>query len=141
MKLDELVTLTKLKKREDIGDALSSGDIFQYEKPNSINYVFHNGEPIRFLTYLEFAPGKERGNHYHKEKEENLFVINGMLEAKFWLLDDSNEILELTLEPGDIVNVKPQVAHVYVSEEGASAIEFSPKKLNYEDNIKLSMEE
>lgn len=139
MKLNELVSVTKLKKEEDIGSALNKGEIFQYEKKNCINYVFHNGEPIRYLTYLEFAPGKERGNHYHNKKEENLLVLKGTLKAKYWMIDNSKDMLELTLEPGNIVNVKPGVAHVYIAKDGASAIEFSPQVLNYNDQIKIKI--
>lgn len=137
MRINELVTVTKLKKEEDIQSAMQEGRIFQYEKRNCINYLFHNGEPMRFLTYLEFAPNKERGNHYHKEKEENMLVIKGFLKAKYWFIDNRNECLELMLEPGDIVNVKPGVAHVYIAKEGASAIEFSSQVLDYNDQIKV----
>lgn len=136
MTINKLVNITKLKKECDIGAALNKGNIFQYEKRGYINYVFHNGEPMRYLTYLEFAPNKYRGNHYHNKKEENLLVLKGNIKAKYWLLDN-NDVLELMLEPGDIVNVKPGVAHVYISENGASAIEYSPQILDYNDQIKI----
>lgn len=136
MKINELVTVTKLKKENYIGSSFEKGKIFQYEKRGCINYVFHNGEPMRYLTYLEFAPNKDRGNHYHNEKEENLLVLKGKIKAKYWLLDNS-EVLELMLEAGDIVNIKPGVAHVYMSENGASAIEYSPQLLDYNDQIKV----
>ncbi|MDE5539110.1 MAG: cupin domain-containing protein [Bacilli bacterium] len=90
---------------------------------------------MRYLAYLEFSPNKVRGNHYHNTKEENLLVIKGIIKAKYWLLDN-NETLELMLEPGDVVNVKPGVAHAYVSDGEASAIEFSPQILDYNDQIK-----
>lgn len=137
MKINQLVTITKLKKEEDIKCAMQTGKIFQYEKRDCINYVFHNGEPMRFMTYLEFAPNKERGNHYHKDREENLLVIKGNLKARYWLVDNDDEVLELVLTQGDIVNVKQGVAHVYISKERASAIEFSPQVLNYNDQIKI----
>ena len=137
MKLNELVTVTKLVKAKDTKSAMHKGDIFKYEKQNRINYLFHNGKPMRFLTYLEFAPNIERGNHYHKEKEENMLIISGKLKAKYWLIDNYDESLEIVLEPGDIVNVKPGVAHVYIAKDGASAIEYSPQILNIEDQIKI----
>lgn len=136
MTINKLVSVTKLKKENDIGTAFNKGNIFQYEKRGCINYVFHNGEPMRYLTYLEFAPNKDRGNHYHNEKEENLLVLKGNIKAKYWLLNNS-DVLELMLEPGDIVNVKPGVVHVYVAENGASAIEYSPQILDYNDQIKV----
>lgn len=137
MEINELVTVTRLKKEEDVKSAMHRGEIFKYKKLNYINYLFHNGEPMRFLTYLEFAPNKERGNHYHKVKEENMLIINGTLKAKYWLIDNSDESIEFILEPGDIVNVKPGVVHVYISKDGASAIEYSPQMLNIEDQIKI----
>lgn len=137
MRISELVTVIKLKKEDDIKSAFESGKIFKYEKSRNINYVFHNGEPMRYLTYLEFAPGKERGNHYHNKKEEYMIVLKGKLKAKYYLVDNPLESLELVLEEGDIVNVKSRVAHVYLSDDGANAIEFSPQILDYDDQIKV----
>lgn len=83
MTINELVRVIKLKKQDDISSLLSNGELFQYEKRGYINYVFYNGEPMRYLTYSEFAPGKDRGNHYHNQKEENMLVLKGTLKAKY----------------------------------------------------------
>jgi len=135
MTLNNLVTVTTLSKEEDVKNALKEGKTFQYEKKGAINYLFNNGEPMCFLTTLEFVAGKERGNHYHNKKEENLLVTKGILKAKYWLPDNLEETLEFILNPGDIVNIKPGAAHVYISDEGASAIEFSPQILDISDQI------
>ena len=134
MKLSELVTVMTLPREEDIKSALEVGTPFQYEKKGAINYLFHNGEPIRFLTTLEFVAGKERGGHYHKEKEDNLLVTKGVLKGKF-SFPNGHETFELIIGPGDIVKIRPGVVHSYVSDEGASAIEFSPQALDISDQI------
>jgi len=137
MKLNELITVITLPKEEDIKSALKEGKTFQYDKKGATNYLFHNGSPMCFLTTLEFVAGKERGSHYHKEKEESLLVTNGILKAKYWLANNPEDRLEFVLKPGDIVNVKPGAAHVYISDEGASAIEFSPQVLDISDQIDI----
>lgn len=137
MKISDLVTVIKLKEEDDIKSAFQNGKLFKYEKRGNINYVFHNGDGMRYLTYLEFTPKKDRGNHYHNKKEESMIVLKGKLKAKYYLVDNPSENLELMLEEGDIVNIKPRVAHVYLSEDGASAIEFSPQILDYDDQIKV----
>ena len=137
MKLNELVTVTTLPKEENIKLALKEGKPFQYKKEGVTNYLFHNGSPMCFLTTLEFVAGKERGNHYHNKKEESLLVAGGVLKGKYWLPNDLKEILEIVLNPGDIVNIKPGVAHAYISDEGATAIEFSPQVLDISDQIDI----
>lgn len=137
MKISDFVNVIKLNKEDDIQSAFENGKLFKYEKRGNINYVFHNGDGMRYLTYLEFTPNNDRGNHYHNQKEESMIVLKGKLNAKYYLVDNPYETLELTLEEGDIVNIKPRVAHVYLSADGASAIEFSPQKLDYNDQIKV----
>lgn len=71
MQIADLITITKLKDVKDDKSkeaAFRRGDIFKYKKEGNMNYVFHNGTNMRYLTYLEFAPNKARGNHYYKKK-------------------------------------------------------------------------
>ena len=39
---------------------------------------FYDGEePMRYLAYIELQAGAVRGNHYHKIKEEWIYMIRG----------------------------------------------------------------
>ncbi len=39
---------------------------------------FHDAEEgIRYMAFIELLPGQVRGNHYHKVKEELVYVIRG----------------------------------------------------------------
>ncbi len=135
--LKDLVSIRKLEFVEDKTNAFKDGFLFKYKKENGINYVFNNGEPMKYLTYLEFPPNIERGKHFHQSKEENLLVLKGNLKVTCWKVGEEDNKLEINLMEGEILNIKPMCVHVYCSTNGASAIEFSTKKLNYKDQIKV----
>ena len=69
------------KFREKDLDAVKNG--VGYHVGSAV--LCHNGDGMRFITYLEFPAGKVKGNHYHKEKYENMVVIKGEVEAKYYL--------------------------------------------------------
>jgi mannose-6-phosphate isomerase-like protein (cupin superfamily) len=83
--------------------------------------------PFCYLAYLEFQerPGVARGNHYHTEKYEYLYIIKGQLHAVFKDID-SNETEEMIVETGDLVEIAPRCAHVFYPLEYTMAVEFSP---------------
>ena len=135
--LRDLISIKKLELVEDKASAFQRGLLFKYEKANCLNYVFNNGKPMRYLTYLEFPPNTPRGRHFHKNKEENLLVLKGNIKVTCWKVGDEENVLEIELNEGEIINIKPMCVHVYYSINGASAIEFSSKKLNYNDQIKV----
>lgn len=130
MELKDYITIRKLNKIYDTM-ALENGIGCLFIKDEDVLSAFyHNGAPMRYLAYIEFSPGKPRGNHYHKKREENICLIKGTLYAKYWLPEKPSEIYEQNLFAGDSVNIKPGCSHVYISNEPAIAVEFSPQ--NYE---------
>lgn len=135
--LENLISIKKLEFVEDKTYAFQNELLFKYKKENCINYVFNNGKAMRYLTYLEFPPNIERGKHFHQYKEENLLVLKGNLRVTCWKVGDEENKLKLDLSEGEIITIKPMCVHSYYSTKGASAIEFSSKKLNYKDQIKV----
>jgi quercetin dioxygenase-like cupin family protein len=97
----------------------------------------HNGDPVRFIAYLEFAAGKPRGNHFHKEKTEYLCVLKGSLRASFSLFDRPDDVVHRVLGPGDLVTVLPGCVHTYVADEHAAALEYSPQPFDPDDTYRL----
>lgn len=85
-----------------------------------------NGPTFRHLAYMEFLPdsSKPRGNHYHREKTELLYIISGRLRAVYKDLE-SEERLEVELHPGDLVTVAPHCAHAYYALEHSQAVEMA----------------
>lgn len=131
-KISDFVKIIKLNREKDF-DAVKNG--VGYHVGSAV--LCHNGDGMRFITYLEFPAGKVKGNHYHKEKYENMVVIKGEVEAKYYFPNNLDSSYKVTLREGDAVSIRPGVAHAYLSKEGCSVIEFSPQKYNQSDVYKI----
>lgn len=94
-----------------------------------------NGEAMRLVTYIEFrADGKPRGNHFHREKVEIIYIIRGRLKAIYIDLD-ANQRQEVELKTGDLVRVQPNCAHVYIAEEYTQALELNAVPYDPADTV------
>ena len=131
-KIRDFVKIINLNREKDF-DAVKNG--VGYHVGSAV--LCHNGDGMRFITYLEFPAGKVKGNHYHKEKYENMVVIKGEVEAKYYFPNNLDSSYKVTLREGDVVSIRPGVAHAYLSKEGCSVIEFSPQKYNQSDVYKI----
>lgn len=100
-----------------------------------------NGEDFSFLAYIEFQPGatRARGNHYHVEKTELLYLINGRLRAVY---EDMESGLreERFLSAGDLVTIQPKCAHVYFALEYSQSVEISIGKYDPADTIRFEVQ-
>ncbi|GLY95361.1 hypothetical protein [Actinoplanes sp. NBRC 103695] len=96
-----------------------------------------NGDAFRFLAFIEFAmiDGGYRGNHYHLNKIENLYVISGRLKAFYHDLD-TDETASMELKAGDLVKILPRCAHVYFPLEHSQAVEFGEEPFDPSDTIR-----
>lgn len=79
-----------------------------------------------------------RGNHYHKGKDEYLYLISGHVIYKFIDLDTESQII---IEPGrnEIIHVYPNCAHAYLVEGNTTILEFSTKKVKNWDSINFAV--
>lgn len=86
--------------------------------------VFLNStENIHMVAILEFLPHATiRGNHYHKQKTENLYIIEGKLKLYCWI-PSHDEIQEHLLEAGQLITILPNLAHAYQAIERTLALE------------------
>lgn len=93
-----------------------------------------NGPTFRFLAFLEFRPNaaKPRGNHYHRQKVEVLYVIRGRLRAAYEDLE-TGELYETELKAGDLAAVSPLCAHVYEAIEHTFAVELAEQEYDPND--------
>ena len=135
----DYISIRKLNKEKDT-KSLERGMGCIFKKNGALSAYYYNGEPMKYLAYIEFLPNTPRGGHLHKTKEENMCVISGTLKARYWLPKNSNDVLELTLKQGDIVNIKSGCAHIYNSDTGAVALEFSPQNYTEADSIKVNVD-
>jgi hypothetical protein len=89
-------------------------------------------EGIRYLAFIELRPGQVRGNHYHKVKEELVYVIRG--EVLLSVADiDSQACAFVELRTGDLAVIRISIAHSYRTVERGQAIEFSSSRFDPAD--------
>lgn len=132
------VVVSKLSKERQSEAFEKEGKGYFYTHHKAQTCVCHNGEPMCYLGYVEFAPFRSRGNHYHHKKHENICIISGTMKGRFVLPDIPEDIYEMSLEAGDIVHIAPGCAHSFLSEQGAAALEYSPEKYEKVDTIRYS---
>ncbi len=93
-----------------------------YDGPGGLNYV----------AFLELREGTLRANHYHKGKDEGLYMLSG--ELRLVLKDPtSGEQCSLSLEVGDIAIIQPGIAHALQTVRQGQAIEFSHARFDPAD--------
>ena len=96
MKINEYITKKSLSTQKQAEIFEKTGEGYFYTHQDAMACVFHNGEPISYIGYVEFSPNKSRGSHYHLKKNEILCVVKGTIKAKF-RIEDTGEELEMTL--------------------------------------------
>jgi mannose-6-phosphate isomerase-like protein (cupin superfamily) len=90
-------------------------------------------EPIRYLAYTELREGSIRGNHYHKVKEELIYMIQGEM---LLVVEDvtSGALDSVPLRAGDVAMIQPGVAHAWRTVKPGQAIEFSKSRFDASDS-------
>ena len=97
--------------------------------------IYDADEGIRFLTFLELRADSLRGNHYHKVKEEFVYVIQG--EVSLVLQDiETKECDRLQLCAGDLALVRTKVAHALRTVRAGQALEFSKTRFDPDDTYR-----
>lgn len=83
-----------------------------------------NGDCFRFAAYIEFKTGAARANHYHQRRTETVYVVSGLLQARYrdTATGDTTDVL---LSPGHLVTVSPGYAHAYWAVEYSQIVEFA----------------
>jgi mannose-6-phosphate isomerase-like protein (cupin superfamily) len=90
------------------------------------------GEGIRYMAYIELRAGAERGNHYHKAKQEFVYVIHG--ELVLVVEDIKSKVREsVPMRTGDLAFIRPGVAHALRTLQPGHAIEFSKERFDLAD--------
>lgn len=138
MIINEYVLIKKLSHEKQAEIFEKTGEGYFYTHQGASACVFHNGEPIKYIGYVEFAPNRSRGNHYHKKKNEYMCIVRGNMRAQFIVPEKCNEPIELELSEGDLILVKAGCAHSYISENGAAAVEYSSERFEKADTYKYS---
>ena len=100
---------------------------------------FYDGdEGIRYIALIEMRLGQVRGNHVHRVKDEQVYVLSGQL-----LLvaqdGEAGERINIDLHPGDLVSIATGVAHAIKPMQTGYAIEFSRARFDPADSQKVML--
>jgi len=101
---------------------------------------FHSSpEGMRYLAYVELRAGAVRGKHYHKFKEEWIYIISGEVSV---VVEDiaSRSRDTVTIASGDLVFIPTGVAHALHVKESGQAIEFSPVAFDPADSYAYNLD-
>jgi quercetin dioxygenase-like cupin family protein len=96
--------------------------------------VHDSDDGIRYMAVIEIRSGGVRGNHYHKVKEERIYVLRGELLV---LAEDvqTNERASVRLQTGDLLLIETGIAHLLRTVEPGQAIEFSRARFDPADSF------
>src|SRR2546423_14847110 len=79
---------------------------------------------VRYLAFIELRAGTVRGNHYHKVKEEWVYIIQG--EVVLIAEEIETKAREsVPLRAGDLAVIRMGIAHALQVREPGQAIELS----------------
>jgi quercetin dioxygenase-like cupin family protein len=94
---------------------------------------FHEAdEGMHYMALLELKEGGVRGNHYHRQKREYVYVISGKVELLAENLADRAQV-SLSLAAGELAIIETNIGHALRTVEAGSAIEFSPSRFDRTD--------
>lgn len=69
-------------------------------------------EPVRHVAIITSKKGSIRGNHYHPDQIQYIYLISGRYESVSKKLKEENaETEKQIIEPGDLVITPPMIAH------------------------------
>lgn len=69
-------------------------------------------EPISHVALITSKKGSVRGNHYHPEQVQHVYLIKGRYESISKKLNSKNAQEEkVIVEEGDLVTTPPMIAH------------------------------
>ena len=100
--------------------------------------IYDGDEPIRYIAFVELRAGGVRGNHYHKFKEEFVYVIQGELELVVEELTSKTRA-RVWLQTGDLAVIQTGIAHALRTVTPGHAIEFSKTRFDAGDSYPFQL--
>jgi dTDP-4-dehydrorhamnose 3,5-epimerase-like enzyme len=102
---------------------------------------FYDGpEGVQYIAFMELREGSIRGNHWHRLKEEHIYVIAGELLLVARRVEESSETaVSIKLLAGDLAVIAPVVAHALKTIVPGQAVEFAPTPFNPADTQRFAL--
>jgi quercetin dioxygenase-like cupin family protein len=97
-------------------------------------------QPMRYLAFVELREGTIRGNHFHKVKEEFIYVLAGRVRV---VVEDTDDKARATvdLKPGELLFISTEVAHRVDALQMGQAVEFSESRFDGSDTYRYIITE
>ena len=80
-------------------------------------------EPIESVTRIDITEGSIRGNHYHQDTVQYIYLLSGRILYRTRTVD--NEIHDTILTPGDLLLTEPKEAHAMQALNDSSFMVFT----------------
>jgi quercetin dioxygenase-like cupin family protein len=108
---------------------LAQGELAQFHDDN---------EGMRYIALIELLPAQVRGNHYHRQKQERIYVMRGELML---LVEDTatGARCSVPLRAGDLAAIAPGVAHAIQPVTAGLAVEFAPERFDAADTVRFAV--
>lgn len=94
--------------------------------------VYDEQPGIQYLAYIELSKEAIRGNHYHKRKNEFIYIITGSILLQIQEVS-TGERASIEAGVGDLVFIPVGIAHCFKTIESGHAIEFSVEAFDAAD--------
>lgn len=101
-----------------------------YEDGRGAIFDILDGEEVRHVGRITSVEGSVRGNHYHQEQKQWMYIVEGAIDLflKDIRNDEDAEIRRLGMEAGDVVYIPPRVVHTIVAREYTVFLDFNDKE-------------
>lgn len=94
--------------------------------------LYDSEEGLHYLAFIELRAGAVRGNHFHRRKEEYLYVIEGELELIVEELEAKQREI-IRVKDGEMVVIQPGVPHALKTLHSGQGLEFSKTRYDAAD--------
>ncbi len=100
--------------------------------------IYNEPVGVRYIAYIELSGVHPRGNHYHQQKEEWLYLLRGRVRLAVEDLENHERAM-IDCEAGDLVVIAPRVAHALHPQGDGMCLEFSPQQFDPADTIRYML--
>ena len=91
------------------------------------------------VMIIELLPEVMRGGHYHVEKEEWIYMVEGEAYGYFWFPEEPDNVKVILMKKNDLLCIKPGLAHAYVGKTRALALEQAEVAFKKEHTVPLQV--
>jgi quercetin dioxygenase-like cupin family protein len=73
---------------------------------------------FQYATFIHSKKDVERGNHYHKQTVQHVYLLTGKLRALSQM--PGEKVIDATLNPGDLIENVPNESHALIALEDST---------------------